>query len=112
MAEGGSTEFVTLYMTAAGSHEAASIAEALVEERLVACANVFDGVTSYFRWEGKVQAEGEVVVIAKTRASLVSAVEARLKDLHSYDVPCLVAWPIVDGHSDYLNWIAEETRDD
>jgi periplasmic divalent cation tolerance protein len=107
-----STGFVTVYMTAASKDEAESIARALVKERLVACANVFDGVTSYFRWEGEVQAEGEVVIIAKTRSALLKKLESRVKALHSYDVPCIVAWPIEGGNADYLAWIEAETLGD
>ena len=105
-------QFVSVYMTATNKAEAGKIATALVEQRLVACVNVLDGVTSYFRWEGQVQAEAEVALIAKTRASLVADIEKQVKELHSYDCPCIVAWPLVDGIDDYLAWIGAETRDD
>ena len=104
------TGLVTIYMTAADRAEAETIARRLVEDRLVACANVIDGVTSYFWWDGKVRSDNEVVLIAKSRAELVPEIETWVKTLHSYDCPCLVVWPIEGGNPDYLSWIDSETR--
>jgi periplasmic divalent cation tolerance protein len=98
-----------VYMTASSADEAAKLAEALVGERLAACVNVIDGMTSWYRWEGAVQNERELVVLAKTRIDLVEALTARVKALHSYSVPCVVALPIAGGNADFLRWIAEET---
>ena len=106
-----SSGFVTIYMTAASKDEAQTIARALVQDRLVACANVVDGVTSYFRWEGEVQTEAEVAIIAKSRSALVGDIESRVKEVHTYDCPCIVAWPIESGSTDYLDWIKTETRE-
>lgn len=98
-----------IYVTASNRDEALRLARALVEERLVACANVLDGATSLYWWDGKVQEEAEAVLIAKTRASLVESVVARVKALHSYSRPCVVALPIQAGNPAFLQWIDAET---
>jgi periplasmic divalent cation tolerance protein len=103
-------ELCLVYMTASSTEEAARLAEALIGENLAACVNVIDGMTSWYRWEGAVQNEREVVVLAKTRAALVDALTARVKALHSYSVPCVVALPIAGGNPDFLRWIGEETE--
>ncbi|MPY69392.1 MAG: divalent cation tolerance protein CutA [Alphaproteobacteria bacterium] len=103
-------ELCLVYMTASSTEEAARLAEALVGENLAACVNVIDGMTSWYRWEGAVQNGREVVVLAKTRAALVDALTARVKALHSYSVPCVVALPIAGGNPDFLRWIGEETK--
>lgn len=98
-----------IYITASGRDEALMLARSLVGERLVACANVLDGATSLYWWEGKVQEEQEVVLIAKTRSVLVDAVVARVKELHSYTCPCVVALPIGGGNPGFLAWVDGET---
>lgn len=100
-----------LYVTAGDVEEATRIGRTLVEEKLVACANVFDGVRSLYRWEGEVQDDSEAVLFAKTHETCVDAATARVKALHSYDVPCVVAIPIVGGNPDFLSWITQETGD-
>lgn len=100
---------VLLYVTASDVQEAAKIARTLVEERLVACANVLGAVRSFYRWEGEIQDDEEAVLIAKTGAERVEEATARIKALHSYDVPCVVAVPLVGGNEEFLTWIASET---
>ena len=97
-----------LYITAASRDEGLTLARTLVGERLIACANVIDRVTSVYWWEGAVQEGGEVVLVAKTRSGLVEQVIARVKELHSYSCPCVVALPIAAGNPDYLAWIEAE----
>jgi periplasmic divalent cation tolerance protein len=103
-------DFRELTITAANLDEARRIAEALVAERLAACANILPGVHSIYRWQGAVERADEVVILAKTRATLVDAAIARVKALHSYQVPCVVALPIVGGNPEYLRWLEEETH--
>ncbi len=98
-----------LYITAGSRDEAKKIGRALVEARLAACANVIDGMESVYWWEGKLTEDREAVLIVKTRADLVDAVTARVKALHSYAVPCVVALPILDGNPGFLAWVATET---
>ncbi len=101
--------FVWVYMTAASAAEAAALGRALVEERLAACVNIIDGMRSLYWWDGAVQEGAEAVVIAKTRADLLDGLTARVKALHSYSCPCVVALPILGGNAGYLDWIAAET---
>lgn len=103
-------EFRMLYMTAGGLDEAKRIGRVLVEERLAACVNIVPAMQSLYWWEGKVQEETEVVLIAKTRADLVAPLTERVKTLHSYTVPCVVSLPIEGGNPAFLDWIAQETQ--
>jgi periplasmic divalent cation tolerance protein len=103
-------EFRLVYMTAASRDEAKAIGRALVEERLAACANVIDGMESIYWWQGKLSEEREAVLIAKTRAQLVPALTERVRALHSYTVPCVVALPLVGGNPAYLAWLEAETE--
>jgi periplasmic divalent cation tolerance protein len=104
------TDLRFIYITCADGAEAEKIARALVSERLAACANILPGVRSVYRWKGKIEEAAEVAIIAKTRAGLVDALTERVKALHSYEVPCVVALPITGGNRDFLGWIEEETR--
>lgn len=97
-----------VYMTAADRAEALTIGRALVAEHLAACVNVLGEITSVYRWEGAVQEDGEIAFIAKTTTDRVAALTERVKALHSYDVPCVVALPIADGNPDFLQWIGDE----
>jgi periplasmic divalent cation tolerance protein len=98
-----------IYVTASSRDEALGLARALVETRLVACANVLNGVTSLYWWDGKVQEDAEAVLICKTRSDLVEAVTAKVTELHSYACPCVVALPISGGNPAFLAWIDAET---
>jgi periplasmic divalent cation tolerance protein len=85
------------------------IAGALVEEKLAACVNLVPGLSSVFRWEGKVQREPEVLLLIKTQRTRFDAVAARVKALHPYTVPELIALPIDASTPDYLAWLIENT---
>ena len=98
-----------IYITAKDNVEASMIGKTLVQERLAACVNIIDRMTSMYWWEGKVQEDTETVVIAKTDQNLVERLIQRVKSLHSYDCPCVVSWPIAAGNTDYLKWIHDET---
>ncbi len=99
-----------IYITAGSVEEAKRIGRALVEERLAACANVLGAVTSFYWWQGALQEDGEAALIAKTRTDLVDRLVERVKALHSYDCPCVVAVPIEAGNPAFLDWIEAETR--
>ena len=85
------------------------IAEALVREHLAACVNRMPGVRSTYRWQGQVMDEPEVLLIIKTVKSRYDALEVRLKALHPYEVPEIIAIPVVAGSAQYLTWVAAET---
>lgn len=105
-----SDQVCLVYITAADGAEASRLARALVEERLAACANVLPGHRAFYWWQGKLEEGEEGALIVKTRRALLDALTARVKALHSYSVPCVVALPIQGGNPDYLRWLAEETR--
>lgn len=84
------------------------IARALVAEGLAACVNIVPGLLSVYRWQGKVEEDGEVLLIAKTRADRTAACGARLRELHPYDVPEFVVVSVTDGEPSYLNWVVSE----
>lgn len=101
---------VLVYFTAANREDVLQISGVLVEERLAACVNVLGEITSVYRWEGAVQNEMEVSALVKTTEERLSAVIERIQQLHKYDCPCVVSWPIAQGHAEFLKWIADETR--
>lgn len=99
-----------IYVTAPNQDEALGLAQALVGERLAACANVLGPITSVYWWDGKLNQDAEVALVLKTRADLVEALTARVRELHPYDCPCVVALPIDGGNPAFLSWIAAETK--
>ena len=105
------TEFRLALTTVPDEQTGRRLARAFVEERLAACVNVGPAVTSFYWWEGKLVEGGERLLIIKTRASLLDRLEARLKELHPYQVPEFIALPIVAGSRDYLGWLDAESRD-
>ncbi len=103
------TDFVVCLSTASNAEEAERIARALVEEQLAACVNLVPGVRSIYRWQGKIEDGQEVLLVIKSRRRLVEDVAARIKSLHSYSVPELVAMEVVGGSRDYLDWLIDST---
>lgn len=106
------TAIVTVYATFASDEEARRIGRLCVEERLAACVNLLGPVHSIYRWEDRIEEAGEVAALFKTTADGGAALIARISELHSYDVPAAVVWPIVNSLGDYAAWIAAETRGD
>jgi periplasmic divalent cation tolerance protein len=98
-----------VYVTAASNDEARAIAKTIVSERLAACANILGSMESVYWWDGAVQSEPEVNFILKTKTELLEPLIARIKALHSYECPCVVALPIAAGNTEFLNWIDKET---
>jgi periplasmic divalent cation tolerance protein len=99
------SEFVMVYVSVSSRVEAEGIARVLLGERLVACVNIVDSVFSLFHWEGKVESAMECLLIMKSRVGLFSVLEERVRALHSYDVPEVIAVPIVLGSEKYLDWM-------
>jgi periplasmic divalent cation tolerance protein len=96
---------LSLYVTCADVQEAEIIARTLLQERLIACANIQPQTRSLYHWEGALQEDEETTLIMKTGKGHIETVIERIRALHSYDCPCIVAHPIVYGNEDYLNWI-------
>ena len=103
------TDALVVLITAATEDDAVSIAKALVEGRLAACVNIVKQIRSIYRWQGKVEDEQEVLMIAKTRNELFADLVHTVKGLHNYSVPEIIALPIVDGFEGYLAWLMTET---
>lgn len=99
------SDFAVLYSTFGTDESARAAATTLVEEQLLACANLYPGVTSIYRWKGETQADNEIVLIGKTRSDLASRAMARLKELHPYEVPCITSWSLDACDLDYAAWI-------
>lgn len=102
-------EFIIAYITAAQEEEAAKIARTIVDERLAACVNIVKDIRSIYRWKGKVEDEREALLVVKTRRALFDRMVKRVRELHSYTVPEVIAFPIIAGSDDYLSWLDEET---
>ncbi len=103
-------EFCEVVVTAGDAGWLAGFTRTLVEERLAACGHVTGEIRSVYRWDGAIHDEPEARVALHTRRSLVPAIVDRAGQLHPYDVPCVIALPLVGGHPAYLRWIGEETR--
>lgn len=101
-------EFITIYMTAESEDVAVHISTALVKEKLVACANVNSGTRSIYEWNGIIQLDNEITVFMKTHVSKLDGAIARIREMHSYEVPCITATPIVGANQDYLEWIRKQ----
>ncbi len=107
--KGGSLETIIVFITASNEDEASKMARALVEARLAACVNIIRNIRSIYSWQGKIEDEAEVLMIAKTRRSLFDSLLERVKELHSYTVPEIIAVPVAEGSADYLGWLKEVT---
>jgi periplasmic divalent cation tolerance protein len=94
-----------VYVLASSKVEAEKIARILLDERLIACANIISSVSSYFHWNGKVDSAEECLMIMKTKTDLFEVLESRVRVLHSYDVPEILAVPIVKGSKGYIDWM-------
>ncbi len=103
-------ELIVVFVTAGSEEEAEKIARNLVTEKLAACVNIVSPIRSLYRWEGKVADDKEWLLLIKTRQSLLPQIEKRLKEWHSYEVPEVVALPILGGSQAYLSWIKESTE--
>ena len=101
-------EFIVIYVTVGAAEEAGRIARALVEERLAACVNQVPALRSTYRWQGQVEQSNEELLIIKTRRDFLASVEKRVRELHSYDLPELIALPIIEGSLEYLQWLDDQ----
>ncbi|MBI4361354.1 divalent-cation tolerance protein CutA [Candidatus Micrarchaeota archaeon] len=96
---------VMAYIACKNQEEAESIGKKLVEEKLIACANVIPSVASTFSWNGETQTQNEALLILKTLKRKMDAVEERVRQLHSYDVPCIAFYPAVHANAQYVKWV-------
>jgi len=99
-----------IYLTVSTIYEARTIGKELVSNRLAAGVNIIDNMNAIYWWDGDIQDEKEVILIAKTKESLVPELIEKIKSMHSYSCPCIVSLPILDGNKPFLDWIADETK--
>ena len=102
--------YVVIFITAANKKEAARIGQYLVKNKLAACVNITKEIQSVFRWQGKVDRAKEVLLVVKTKKSLVTRLIRKVQSIHSYDLPEIIALPIIAGSKKYLDWINASTR--
>jgi periplasmic divalent cation tolerance protein len=109
-ANGGEMEYLFVYMTAPDRETALKIAGIIVGERLAACANILNPILSLYWWRGRLEEAEEAVCVFKTTREAFAALESRVRDVHPYETPCLVALPIALGSAPFLRWLEEETN--
>jgi len=103
-------EYRLVYITTSSADEARKVGKEIVSQRLAACVNILGPIQSMYWWKGNLQEDNEMVVIAKTTAALLPRLIERVKAVHSYEIPCIVALPLTEGNPDFLDWIAQETE--
>ena len=103
-------DYCVVFVTAKNKQEAEKIARGLLQARLAACVNIMEGVKSLFMWEGKLDTAQEVLLVIKTQQKLFSSLAKKVKALHSYKVPEIIALPIIAGDKAYLQWVKENTQ--
>lgn len=103
------TPFCMVYVTARDRAEAEALARRAVEKRLAACANVLGEIRSFYWWDGGVQNDSECALIFKTRTELFAALKDEIVAAHTYECPCVVALPLIDGSASYFAWLGEQT---
>jgi periplasmic divalent cation tolerance protein len=103
------TDYIVVFITASNEEEAARIARTLVEEKLAGCVNIIKNIRSIYSWQGRVEDEPEALMVVKTKKALFESLTGRVKELHSYTVPEVIAIPVIEGSLDYLNWLKEVT---
>ena len=104
------TDALLVFTTLPSADKAAEIAKLLVDEKLVACANLLPAIRSIYRWQGKLHDENEVLVLLKTRAENLERLKLRLLEIHPYELPEMLAVPVESGYQPYLDWLAGETK--
>jgi len=105
-----SDQFVIVLTTLPVEGDVEKLASQLVEERLAACVNILPAMRSVYRWKNAIERADECQLVIKTTAEQVTALEARIRKLHPYDLPEFIVIPIVQGSADYLSWLSDTTR--
>ena len=104
------TDKIVVLSTCANEADAARLARALVESRLAACVSVVPGLRSYYRWKDALETADEALLMIKTSRELFAALKTELRKIHPYEVPEILALPVVEGEENYLNWIGVNLR--
>ena len=101
--------FISVYVTAPSIQVATDISKTLIHEQLVACANILPPMKSFYQWKGNLQEEEELAIIFKTRTSCYSQLELKIREIHPYECPCIIALPVIAGDFQFLKWVKEQT---
>ncbi|GJQ59539.1 MAG: divalent-cation tolerance protein CutA [Candidatus Scalindua sp. AMX11] len=101
---------IVIFITTSSLDEAKKLGRTLVEEKLAACSNIMSPVHSIYHWQGELCDDEEALMVLKTKRELFSQIETRVKELHSYEVPEIIAMPIIEGSENYLSWLKNETQ--
>ena len=109
MAKTKEPEHIVVFITVADEEEARLISRVLLKQKKAACINIIPGVNSLFWWQKKIDSAQESLLVIKTRSALLDEIIQLVKEIHSYDVPEIIALPIIGGNQDYLEWIDNET---
>jgi len=104
------SSYIVVYITTSSVSEAKKIGRLLVEEKLAACSNIISPIRSIYSWQGRICDDKEALMILKTKRNLFKKIVARVEKLHSYDVPEIIAIPIIEGSGKYLSWLNKETK--
>ncbi|MFQ5786768.1 MAG: divalent-cation tolerance protein CutA [Thermodesulfobacteriota bacterium] len=104
------SNYIVIYITTSSASEAKRIGRVLVEEKLAACSNIISPIRSIYSWHEKICDDKEALMVLKTKKKHFKQIVARVEKLHSYDVPEIIAIPIIEGSSKYLSWLNEETK--
>jgi len=99
--------YIVVFVTASSQEEAEKIADGLVDSKLAACVNIIPNIKSIFMWQGKKDTASECLLIVKTKQACFGRLKKKVRELHSYDTPEIIAMPISEGDKDYLNWIED-----
>ena len=104
------SDIALVYATFPDEETSKRIAHIVVNEKLAACANILGAMTSIYEWEGKIEESGEIAVLFKTSTPAMQPLISRLSDLHPYDVPALLGWPISEGPTPFAQWVISQTK--
>lgn len=102
------TDILLVYITTPNKKDAKRIATALIEEKLAACANILPEIESIYYWKGELQQTGECLLLLKTHKEVLDNLIERAKEIHPYELPCIVALPLSHGLPEFLNWVGDE----
>lgn len=102
--------YIQVFVSCCSQQEAKSLVDSLLNDQIIACAQILPAMESFYRWQGQIESTTEVLLLLKSRQQHFKAIETTIKRLHSYDTPEIIAVPIVEGSTEYLNWIDDEVK--
>ena len=103
-------KFLWVYVPHNSKDKALEMGRILLDEKLIACVNIIDNMTSMYKWEGKIVEENEIILIIKTKEKLFEELQKRIENLHPYDCPCIIGLNIEKGNKPYMDWLFNQTK--